>query len=413
MNYPSSLEKLFQLNLLGGMKLGLQNAVRLREALGFPDRSFASIHVAGTNGKGSVCWKIARALQLSGRKVGLYTSPHISTFRERIQINGVYISEKQVESGLHHLFTLLETLQIPATFFEVTTFLAFWHFALSSVDVAVVETGLGGRLDATNVIHPLLSIITSIALDHTEILGDTVDKIAEEKAGIIKTGVPVLLGPRASLPIIREIAKRQDSPCFSLPDFGYTYDTENSQIAKKALELLTPYFPHLGPSIDTGLSVKPPCRLEQVSKDPEIFLDAAHNPDGLEALRQQLSGMTPQKPCRFVVGLSKTKDVHSCLHTLAKMGSSFHFVEAKNGRGVPAVELKNQFKSIVATTPCFSYSSIQEAVQEAKKLSQQKSERLVICGTFFILGAARDALGMDYPSDPLDLNERNSSPSSV
>lgn len=411
MNYRSCLEKLFQLNLLGGMKLDLQNALRLQEALGCPDRSFATVHVAGTNGKGSVCWKIAQGLQLSGLKVGLYTSPHISTFRERIQINGVYITEEQVKRGLQHLFRLLETLQIPATFFEVTTFLAFWHFALSSVDVAVVETGLGGRLDATNVIYPLLSVITSIALDHTDILGDTLEKIALEKAGIIKPYVPILLGPRASWKCIEEVARKNHSPCVTLTASCSAYDAENSQIAKKALELLSPHFPHLGPSIHTGLAIKPPCRFEQVSRDPEIFLDAAHNPDGLEALKKQLD-LLNHKPCRFVVGLSKTKDVHTCLLSLVKMGSAFHFVEAKNGRGVPAAELKNRLESIT-TTPCFAHSSIQEAVQEAKKNSQQRKERLIICGTFFILGESRDALGIDCPSDPFDLNERNSSPSSI
>ena len=408
MNYLALLQKLFQLNLLGGMKLGLQNAVSLQKALDFPDHSFPSVHVAGTNGKGSVCWKIARALQLSGRKVGLYTSPHISSFRERIQVDGVYISEDQVKDGLEKIFFILDTLQIPATFFEVTTSLAFWHFARSSIDVAVVETGLGGRLDATNIISPLLSIITSIALDHTEILGETLEKIALEKSGIIKPNVPVLLGPRASLDSIQEIARKQHSPCFCIPySSEITYDAENSKIAKEALQLLSSSFPDLASKIDRALSVKPPCRFEKVSTSPEIFLDAAHNPDGLKALHKELAQLSNPKPCRFVVGLSKTKDVKSCLDYLVQMGSSFHLVEARNGRGVSVEQLKRDLEQITAAPLFHRHSSIDQAVQEAKEKARQNDERLVICGTFFILGEARDSLGLDYPSDPFDLNERN------
>ena len=183
MAYLDLIQHLLTVNLEAGIKLGLQNVERLQEILHYPDRSFTSIHVAGTNGKGSVCIKVARALEKAGYRTGLYTSPHISSFRERIRINGKMITEEAVESILPPLFKVIEEAGIPATFFEITTFLAFLYFAREKVDFAVLETGLGGRLDATNIVSPCLSVITSISLDHTEILGGSCEEIAHEKGG--------------------------------------------------------------------------------------------------------------------------------------------------------------------------------------------------------------------------------------
>ncbi len=164
MSYSEVIQKLFNLHLFGGVKLGLQNTQRLQQLLDFPDHSFSTIHVAGTNGKGSVSTKIASAFEHAGYRVGLYTSPHISSFRERIRVNSNMISEEAVQNLLLFLFKIIETEQIPATFFELTTFLAFLYFAQEKVEVAVLETGLGGRLDATNVVYPACPLLPLSAL---------------------------------------------------------------------------------------------------------------------------------------------------------------------------------------------------------------------------------------------------------
>ena len=208
------------------------------------------VHIAGSNGKGSVALKTANTLIQSNYKVGLFVSPHISSFRERIQINGVPISELQVEQYLQEIFDICEEENIPATFFEITTALAFHIFAAENCDVVVLETGLGGRLDATNVINkPALSIITSIGLEHTRILGDTIEKIALEKGGIMKKDCPVLVGKNVPLDVLESCSKEKEVSEFYVcedvlgpEETGETttndYDVENSRIASAAIILL-------------------------------------------------------------------------------------------------------------------------------------------------------------------------------
>src|ERR1700722_3019256 len=198
-------QRLFRMTASHEVKLNLEIPRLLDEFLGFPHRAYPCIHVAGTNGKGSVVTKIAKALELSGLKVGRYTSPHLVDFRERIAIQDEWISEEAVIEGMQRLFDFIDEHEIPATFFELTTLLAFDHFRSNMVDVAVIETGLGGRLDATNIIQPILTVITSISRDHTDLLGETLEEIAGEKAGILKPSVPLVLGARAVLePIVRK-----------------------------------------------------------------------------------------------------------------------------------------------------------------------------------------------------------------
>jgi dihydrofolate synthase/folylpolyglutamate synthase len=200
--YEKWVRRLYATNMFHPVKLGLDNMKRLHELLGNPmdNADRVVIHVAGTNGKGSVCLKIANTLQQqSGNIVGLFCSPHVSSFRERMQVNGEMITEDEVVELLPEIYGLCIKYDIPATFFEITTALAFSFYARRNANVVVLETGLGGRLDATNVIqNPAISIITSIGLEHQRILGDTIELIAREKAGIIKPNVPVLVGPGVS-----------------------------------------------------------------------------------------------------------------------------------------------------------------------------------------------------------------------
>jgi len=282
----------------------------LHEALGNPmnDPNKIIIHIAGTNGKGSVALKIAQTLENAGHRVGLFVSPHISSFRERMQINSQPITEHEVQTHLPHIYNLCETRGIPATFFEITTALAFRYFDKGGVDVVVLETGLGGRLDATNVlVKPDLCVITSIGLEHTRILGETIEEIAGEKAGIMKRDVPVLVGPNVPHGVMRGHAEEKGveryyecedvlgegaikSTTREVDGVEYVdYDIENSQIATAALHLLQSkqrrrngdgdgdgdslpvgqaskqLYPMTDVDIENGVSLRPPCRFEEMT----------------------------------------------------------------------------------------------------------------------------------------------------
>lgn len=396
-SYSELIQKLYQVNLHSGMKLGLNNAFLLDEALGYPSKAFESIHVAGSNGKGSVVTKIAKSLELVGHRVGLYTSPHISCFRERIRINGKMIPEENVEKLLSQIFEVIETKKIPATFFEITTLLAFKYFTEENVDIAVLETGLGGRLDATNIVHPKLSIITSISIEHAEILGNTVEAIAKEKCGIIKPRVPVIIGPTVPFNIANEIAESLHSPLIQVSGHHTTYDAENRAIAMQALETLgTPQN-----AIIEGVQALPPCRVEKISLpgySQSIILDVAHNPDGLEHLFQSI----PKESYTIIFGLSKSKDIPGCLNIIQQHAAEFFLVEARNGRGVPVSELKELMlhKGILPEK-----IHVEKNMNQTLQKALMTKKHILITGTFFIMSDVRAALGIDEPRDPFDMNE--------
>lgn len=403
MNYPQILKRLFSVNEYKGMKLGLKNIQDIDPLLKNPSQAFTSIHIAGTNGKGSVSTKIAAACEAAGYKVGLYTSPHLSCFRERIRINGHMISEEKVESYMNKLYSLCDENGIQATFFELTTMMAFMHFAEEKVDFAVLETGLGGRLDATNISKPVLSIITSISLEHTEILGNTIEEIAREKAGIIKLGVPVIIGPKVPLGVIQPIALEKKTCCFQVTGEFADYHEENNAIAKQALESLE--IPQN--AIEAGLKELPPCRLQIFSRanlleaghtqplPKAVVLDVAHNPDGMIQLLKALRHTFRSIPLRFIIGLSSNKDVTGCLKAIQNEGVAFHFVEADSDRAAPKDFLAKELLSLgVAVDKIFCEDSIQSAINAGKN-----DEVVVVCGTFFIMGQARRALGINEPQD--------------
>lgn len=405
--YKELINKLFQVNQFGGIKLGLKNVQYLQQILNFPDRNFESIHIAGTNGKGSVSTKIAYTLQKSGYKVGLFTSPHIASFRERIRINGEMISEKSVETLLAPLFKVIEKEQISATFFELTTFLALLYFAQEKIDVAVIETGLGGRLDATNIITPLLCIITSISLDHQEVLGNTKESIAWEKAGIIKKKIPVIIGPNVPAEPIKAMATLKNAPFIQIQENSSHYEAENRAIARKALNYIAPHFQLSNEIIQQGLEGKQPCRFEVLETNPPIVLDVAHNPNGLQSLFHMLFHYYPNRSFRLLFGLSKSKDIEGCLQVIVKFGSNFHLVEATNGRAAPVDLLSLQLEKLLTKSQSiFQHHTISEAVNVAKSEAQKTGEILVICGSFFIMKEVRQTLGIVEPCDEIDLNER-------
>ena len=416
------------------------------------------IHIAGSNGKGSVALKTAHTLQTK-YKVGLFVSPHISSFRERIQINGIPVSEDQVVQYLSEIFDLCELHQIPATFFEVTTALAFRVFAAEHVDVVVLETGLGGRLDATNVLrHPALTVITSIGLEHTRILGDTIEKIAEEKAGILKEKCPVLVGKSVPLEVVKKIAleKKSAEVCICEDLLGVDsstasnagiddYDAENSRMSKAALILLQFHLaqkslekgeqPHvISPEeMEEGVKIRPPCRFEEMdiavplsgddetkTKTVRVILDVAHNPQAMEYLISKLNKtyptLDPSQNVRMVVGMSADKDLKQCTDTLLKYvngdASKLHLVAATHPRAasVPKILESNPIleganycrEDDVTNEQCdndMSSSSVARQVREALAMAANNNELLIICGSVFIMADAREELGIVEPRD--------------
>lgn len=317
------LDRLYQTHLFAE-KNGLENMKRLCGYFNHPEQQLRSIHIAGSNGKGSVATKTAAGLQAAGYRVGLFTSPHIRRFHERIKINGIEIAESALDGYLEQILALIEEKAIPATFFEVTTLCGFLYFADQQVDWAVLETGLGGRFDATNVVIPQVCAITSISLEHTEILGSTIDAIAREKAGIIKEGVPVVIGPNVPEQVIREAT--ENYRCVSVT--GDTFTAENNGVARAIMELLD-----LKPSeIEVGLSATPPCRMEITHGAVTIIRDGAHNPDALKQLLHALDAEHGWKRFHLVCGFGNRKDVSGSLQILKPVCETITLLEPTQER---------------------------------------------------------------------------------
>lgn len=324
-----------------GMKLGLERMRAFDATLGYPSRAFASVHVAGTNGKGSVSTKIASGFP--GKKVGLYTSPHIHTYHERIQINKVKISEQEADRLLQHIVSRLPERP---TYFELLTLLAFMYFAEQKVDLAVLEVGLGGRLDATNIVIPMLSVITSIELEHTQYLGSTLEAIAFEKGGIIKPGIPVVVGPRARY-YPGAIEVRGEFP---------HYEAENQAIAKEALRVL---------GIENiDLSDVPSCRFEQHGR---MIFDVGHNPAAIGRTLERFFYTFPSSKARAFVAFSSDKDIEGCFAHFRAYGVPYHYIKVDHPR---------TFKSPDALSFDEAFSFV------------QPDEMVLICGTFFMMTPA-------------------------
>mmetsp|Transcript_23090 Transcript_23090/g.49988 ORF Transcript_23090/g.49988 Transcript_23090/m.49988 type:complete len:526 (-) Transcript_23090:1108-2685(-) len=440
--YDALLCRLYTTNLFNVKNDGLKNMERLHHALGSPmdQDNISIVHVAGSNGKGSTALKMAHTLHLANYRVGLFSSPHISSFRERIQINQVPVSEEQIQRHLQEIFDICDSQSIPATFFEVITALAFVIFVQEKVDIVVLETGLGGRLDATNVVkHPAISVITSIGLEHTKILGDTIEKIALEKGGIIKEGCPVLVGKNVPVEVLRNCAAEKKASQFYECDdllgkesmgtdplaWKVDYDSENSRVATAALTLLQKIWDSEKVArknhsknistqlINEGVKVRPSCRFEEIDINTSItnnapvkvILDVAHNPQAIEYLIAKLHTSYPSSQLRIVVGFSADKDIKSCSDILLENVSHpnrIHLVESPNPRAA-------SINSILEANPKLNecnykdcsreISSVSLQVQEALNLAGINNELLVICGSFFIMADARKELGIEEPRD--------------
>ena len=344
MTNASALQFLYDLQLFG-IKAGLENITQLLAVTGHPERAYPTIHIAGTNGKGSVSSLIAAMLTAAGYRTGLYTSPHLNNFGERIRVDGRSIPQNSIASATRLLAPAIRKTK--STFFEATTAIAFNYFRDAGVDIAVIETGLGGRLDATNVIRPLVSVITNIGLDHMEYLGSTLQAIAGEKGGIIKVGVPAVTGVRMKpvLHQLRQIARSKQTLLHQARDMvraeikdrtldglrlslttprrmfqdvfvglAGDHQAENVETAISAIELLPPGYRKklTSDSILYGLEAVRRltglrARLEVVQKDPLVILDVAHNPHGMAAAAAALGKVVPGR-WLVVFGAMKDKD---------------------------------------------------------------------------------------------------------
>ncbi len=379
--YKQTVEKIFarkpkKLN-------GFTTIATLLEQYKNPHLNYPTVHVGGTNGKGQVAGKIAYALQHAGYKVGLFISPHILDFRERITIRGEKIGREEVIAYDNQLQKDAQQLSLEPNFFECAACYAFQYFDEKKVDIAVIEVGLGGTFDATNVVQPLLSVITSIGMDHTEYLGSTIESIAEQKAGIIKQNTPVVLGPRAKLSPIFSRAQAVNAPLSIAEKKSCHYDTENQATAKEALQILSRHFPLDIPSILAGLKFSLPCRFD---KRGCCIFDVAHNPDGFARLSDALEHLYPYRTFRFLIGMSKYKDAALCLKQIENKAHFIHFVRAKHDLALDTQLLSKAFHSF-STVPFKEENNVKEGMQQAKS-ALEKGEILVVCGSFYIMAEA-------------------------
>lgn len=392
MNYQETLKALFSAK---SQKGGLETMQAMSSHLGLLSHPFKVIHVAGTNGKGSCVTKIAAGLVHDGYKVGVYTSPHIATYRERIKIGSEMISEQEVVKHFAPLFSIASFHGISPTFFEYSTLLAFRYFAEQLVDYAVIETGIGGRLDATNICTPILCVITSISLDHMAILGHTEDEIAYEKAGIIKPQVPCIIGPSVPYESMSWQSWLNNASLKQVRGPFSDYEEENRAIAKEAM-LQLGISCH---SIESGLQVTPPCRFQTLfhhdlrqTFGPNVpkcvILDVAHNPAGIEQLFMRI-----QEPVYVLCGFSADKDVDSCLDVLKQKAERLYFVQAAGARAMPSQELAKRVAGGRA------FESIKEGVAYAFLDAAKEAKTLVVCGSFYIMRQVRQFFGIHECSD--------------
>ncbi len=382
--YSDILKQIYSLSK-GESNRSLSNMQRLCAHFGDPQNSFSVIHVAGTNGKGSVCEKIAAALELQGYRTGLYTSPHIESFCERIRLDSAMISEEEIIE----LYTEIQSkIDSSCTFFEIATLMAFLYFQKQQVGIAVIETGLGGLWDATNVVTPLLSIITTIGFDHKEILGHTIEEICQAKAGIIKPDVPVVIGPNVP---IEQIRPKATAELYQACSEEKEYDLENQEIARLALHIIARDFPLDPAAIEEGLKAKPPCRFERHQLEKPVVLDVAHNPQGFVRLIEQLQKEYPNHSLRFVCGFSKNKEIVECAQLIEKHASAIHLVSGAHERLASVQEIRKAFDS---PRSIFLEKSIAEGIQHSLSARSENPEVVVIAGSFFIM---QEALGTIKP----------------
>lgn len=424
LDYDQTIDYLFHrlpmFSKLGAaaFKSDLTNTIKLCEAVGNPHLKFKSIHIAGTNGKGSTSHMLAAVMQTAGYKTGLYTSPHLKDFRERIKVNGEMVEKAFVVDFTEKIKPLIE--KIEPSFFEITVVMAFTWFAQQNIDIAIIEVGLGGRLDSTNIITPDLSVITSIGFDHMNMLGNTLEEIAGEKAGIIKQGIPVMIGETLpeTKPVFLQKAKELAAPIHFANekrwvtdwkqekqlvvniadnqtderknyhlDLAGLYQTKNLITVLEAVDILTASGWQIEEKhVEHGLmEVKKLTglhgRWEIIHQNPFTVLDVGHNEDGIKQIAGQLEHCNFQK-LHIVIGMVKDKDIGKILSLLPQY-ATYYFTKAQIPRALPENELAEKAKEFELHGKAFPV--VMEALQQAVDHAH-KDDMILVCGSVFVIG---------------------------
>lgn len=410
MNYEETINYLynavpaFEKVGAGAYKEGLSNTHILDKHFNHPHKQFKTIHIAGTNGKGSCSHTLASILQSQGYKVGLYTSPHLVDFRERIRVNRECISEERVIRFVEKEKSFFEPLQ--PSFFELTTALAFLFFAEQNVDIAVIEVGLGGRLDCTNIITPILSVITNISFDHTQFLGNTLAKIAREKAGIIKNGVPVLVGETCeeTRPVFEQVAREHDATLYYAEDniieddyefeLKGAYQEKNKNTILNIVRLLRNQIDISNDAVINGM--KNVCELtglmgrwQTISNTPLTICDTGHNLAGWKYLHKQIketyeairSKTVNTSMLRIVFGMVDDKDIEAVMELLPK-NATYYYCQASTHRAIPSTRINGIALNLNISGQAFS--TVEEAYNAVRK-DAMKDDFIFIGGSSYVV----------------------------
>ena len=414
MNYEEALLYIHSINWTF-CKPGLERITALCEKLGDPQKQVKFIHVAGTNGKGSICAMLSSILTKAGYKTGLYTSPYIKHFNERMMIDGEMISEKELSALTEYIRPIADAMEDKPTEFELITAIAFLYFARHNCDLVVLECGLGGRLDSTNIIEdPALSVITGVALDHVSILGDTTEKIAMEKSGIIKNGCPVVYGNNShdadAYRVIRLVAAEKNAP-LTVTDEGMLQNVRHSVNetlfdfggeCDYRLKLLGVYQPYNAATVLTAVSVLRhsgyqiheravreglrtvywPARFERLSDDPIVIYDGGHNPQGIDVAKRSIKTYFGDERILLLTGVMGDKDYSCMVKELAPLSQHVYTVTPNNPRSLSAFELAEVYRSYgVDATP---FESVANAVKTAMEDARHQKRPLFILGSLYL-----------------------------
>ena len=407
-----------------GIRLGLNRIKYIMNELGNPQEKYKIIHVAGSNGKGSVCNYLSSVLAESGYKVGKYTSPHLHDINERITINDKKISNKDFTIITKKIKNIVEKMinkyESP-TYFEILTAISFQYFKEQKVDYAIVEVGLGGKYDATNIVKPIISIITNISLEHQNILGKKITQIAKQKAGIIKENTPIITAAKnKSLKIIKEVADEKKSPIYIINKKNWIrtnanlnfqefkikgmlkiyniktnllgiYQGENITISIKTLENLKKIDPKINEkTIITGIEkTNNPGRMEIINKTPKIILDGAHNPKGIKLLVETLIKDFEYKKIIFILGILKDKNIKLMLKPIIQISDIIITTQSNNDRALESIKLKKMINKNNENIRVINKKRISEAIKYSQLIAK-KEDIICITGSLFTVAEARE-----------------------
>jgi dihydrofolate synthase/folylpolyglutamate synthase len=418
MTYPQAIQFLYDLRLFGA-KLGLENTLKLAELAGNPQGKLRFIHVAGTNGKGSTCAMLESVYRQAGLRVGLFTSPHLVSFAERIQVNRQLIGEADVARLAEETRLWLKSFpaEVHPTFFEVVTVMALKYFAEQRCDLVILETGMGGRLDATNIVTPLASVITNVQFDHQQWLGNSLTQIAAEKAGIIKPRIPVITGTddAPALEVIASAARAKAAPLtvvtdaqaraarkLELPLLG-DHQRLNAALALATIEVLREVLPIKQDLVERGLkAVQWAGRLQLVKREAGriILLDGAHNPAGAQTLAAALGACFPGTRPALILGAMRDKDWPAMCHILAPMASTIHLCPTGSDRSADPQRLVAACQEANKTAPIFVCSGLAEALK-----SVAAEPFTTVAGSLHMIGEAMELLHLSPAVAERGLNE--------